>query len=167
MAFTVEEFVGGEGIDTKVALDGRLLLLGKVIVRYIGTADVVLLDDVLPGFLRAAVGQIEILDVIVLQPRIFFGRVGESFLAGSAPCAPDVEQDELAFVWLNDFLQQCLAFAQFCKIVRRLQHQLVKLAAAKWGLEILGIALVDADDRDAIHLRAVQTVDTVSKVSIR
>ena len=36
-------------------------------------------------------------------------------------------------------------------------------SAAKWGLEILGIALVDADDRDAIHLRAVQTVDTVSK----
>lgn len=36
-------------------------------------------------------------------------------------------------------------------------------SAAKWGLEILGIALVDADDRDAVHLRAVQTVDTVSK----
>ena len=36
-------------------------------------------------------------------------------------------------------------------------------SAAKWGLEILGIALVDADDRDAVHLRAVQTVDIVSK----
>ena len=36
-------------------------------------------------------------------------------------------------------------------------------SAAKWGLEILGIALVDADERDDIHLRAVQTVDIVSK----
>lgn len=36
-------------------------------------------------------------------------------------------------------------------------------SAAKWGLEILGIALVDADDHDAVHLRAVQTVDIVSK----
>ena len=36
-------------------------------------------------------------------------------------------------------------------------------SAAKWGLEILGIALVDADDHDAVHLRGVQTVDTVSK----
>ena len=36
-------------------------------------------------------------------------------------------------------------------------------SAAKWGLEILGIALVDADERDAVHLRAVQTVDIVSR----
>ena len=48
MAFTVEEFVGGEGIDTKVALDGRLLLGGQVVVGDVGAADVVLLDDVLP-----------------------------------------------------------------------------------------------------------------------
>lgn len=33
----------------------------------------------------------------------------------------------------------------------------------EWGLEILGIALVDADERDAVHLRAVQTVDIVSR----
>ena len=41
----VEEFVGGEGIDTKVALDGRLLLGGQVVVGNVGAADVVLLDD--------------------------------------------------------------------------------------------------------------------------
>lgn len=36
-------------------------------------------------------------------------------------------------------------------------------SAAKWGLEILDIAFVNADDRDAVHLRAEQTVDTVTK----
>jgi len=36
-------------------------------------------------------------------------------------------------------------------------------SSAKWGLEIMGIALVDADDHDAVHLKAVQTVDIVSK----
>ena len=48
VSVAVEEFVGGEGIDTKVALDGRLLLGGQVVVGDVGAADVVLLDDVLP-----------------------------------------------------------------------------------------------------------------------
>lgn len=94
MAFTVEEFVGGEGIDTKVTLDGRLLLFGQVVVGYVGATHIIFLDDVLPRFLRTPVGQIEKLDVIVFQSRIFFGRVGEGIFAGTAPCAPDVEQDE-------------------------------------------------------------------------
>ena len=34
-------------------------------------------------------------------------------------------------------------------------------SAAKHGLEILDIAVIDADERDAVHLKAVQTVDTV------
>lgn len=34
-------------------------------------------------------------------------------------------------------------------------------SAAKHGLEILAIAVIDADERDAVHLKAVQTVDTV------
>ena len=33
--------------------------------------------------------------------------------------------------------------------------------ASKWGLEITAMALVDVDTREAIHLKAVQTVDTV------
>jgi hypothetical protein len=35
--------------------------------------------------------------------------------------------------------------------------------AAKWGLEITAIALVDVDRKEAIHLKAVQTVDTVKR----
>ena len=35
--------------------------------------------------------------------------------------------------------------------------------AAKWGLEITAIALVDVDKKEAIHLKAVQTVDTVKR----
>ena len=34
-------------------------------------------------------------------------------------------------------------------------------SAAKHGLEILDIAVIDADEKDAVHLKAVQTVDTV------
>ena len=118
MAFTVEEFVGGEGIDTKVTLDGRLLLGGQVVVGNVGAADVVLLDDVLPRFQRAAVGQIEILDVVVLQAGVLLGGVREGFLAGAAPRSLDVEQHELALVWFEEFLQQCLALAEVCKVVR-------------------------------------------------
>jgi hypothetical protein len=94
ITFAVEELVGGETVYVEVSLDGILLQCREVVVSYVVTAYVVFLDDVLPRFLRTLVGQIEELDVIVFQPCIFFGRVGESFLAGSAPCAPDVEQDE-------------------------------------------------------------------------
>ena len=34
MAFTVEEFVGGETVNIKVPHDGRLLLFGQVVVGY-------------------------------------------------------------------------------------------------------------------------------------
>ena len=33
--------------------------------------------------------------------------------------------------------------------------------AAKYGLEIVDIAVIDADEKDAVHLKAVQTVDIV------
>lgn len=33
--------------------------------------------------------------------------------------------------------------------------------AAKYGLEIIDVAVIDADEKDAVHLRAVQTVDIV------
>ena len=35
--------------------------------------------------------------------------------------------------------------------------------APKWGLEILGIALVDADTNEAVHLKAVQTIKRPKK----
>ena len=78
----------------KVSFDGGLLLGRQVVVGHVVTTHIIFLDDVLPRLLRTLVGQIEEFDVIVLQPRIFLGGVGEGFLAGSAPCAPDVEQDE-------------------------------------------------------------------------
>lgn len=34
-------------------------------------------------------------------------------------------------------------------------------SSAKWGLELLEVAMVDIDTRETIHLKAVQTVDTV------
>lgn len=34
-------------------------------------------------------------------------------------------------------------------------------SSAKWGLELLEVAIVDIDTRETIHLKAVQTVDTV------
>lgn len=33
--------------------------------------------------------------------------------------------------------------------------------SSKWGLEITDIALVDVDEKEAVHLKAVQTVDTI------
>lgn len=35
--------------------------------------------------------------------------------------------------------------------------------AAKWGMELIEIALVDVDENEAIHLKAVQTVDIVKR----
>lgn len=35
--------------------------------------------------------------------------------------------------------------------------------ASKWGMEITAVALVDIDTKEAIHLKAVQTVDTVKR----
>lgn len=77
ITFAVEELVGGETVYVEVPLDGILLQCREVVVSYVVTAHVVFLDDVLPRFLRTLVGQIEELDVIVFQPCIFFGRVGE------------------------------------------------------------------------------------------
>ena len=104
IAFAVEELVRRETVDVKVPLDGCLLLCGQVVVRYVIAAHVILLDDVLPRFLRTVVGKIKELDVVVLQSGILLGGVGEGFLAGAAPCAPDVEQDEPAPVRFKDFL---------------------------------------------------------------
>lgn len=35
--------------------------------------------------------------------------------------------------------------------------------APKWGLELMAMALIDIDTREAVHLKAVQTVDTVRR----
>lgn len=52
MAFTVEEFVGGETVNIEVPLDGILLQCREVVVGYVGATHIVFLDDVLPRFLR-------------------------------------------------------------------------------------------------------------------
>ena len=56
VAVAVEQLVGGPAVDVKVALDGALLFGRQVIVSHVRAADVILLDDVLPRCLRAAVG---------------------------------------------------------------------------------------------------------------
>ena len=124
-------------------LYGGLLLLGQVIVRYVRAADIVLLDDVLPRVLRALVGEIKVLDVVVLQPCIFLGSVAERLAARTAPGAPNVEQHELALERLEDFLQH-LTLAEVCEVVRRLEHQLVELPVLDG--EIVVVFLTQFDD---------------------
>ncbi len=72
-AFAVEQFVGRKLVNVQVALNGLLLLFGQVEMSYIGSAYVVLLDDVLPRVLRTAVCQIDELDVEVLQSGVLLG----------------------------------------------------------------------------------------------
>ena len=77
-------------MDVQMALNGGLLLGGQVVVGDVGAADVVLLDDVLPRILGTAIGQVEILDVVVRKAGILFCGVAKCFLAGATPSAPDV-----------------------------------------------------------------------------
>ena len=65
IALGVNEFVGGEGVDLQITLYGCLLLFGQIEVGDIRSRDVILLDDILPRILRTAVGEINILDVIL------------------------------------------------------------------------------------------------------
>ena len=101
---TVKQFIRWESVNTKMALDGGLLLWGQIVVSYIRATHIILLDDVLPRRLRAFVGQIEILDIIVLQTGVFLGRVTQCFFAGAAPRAPDVEQHKLALIRFENLL---------------------------------------------------------------
>ena len=48
VAVAVEELVRGEAVDVEVVLYGALLVGWQVVVGYVGAADVVLFDDVLP-----------------------------------------------------------------------------------------------------------------------
>ena len=90
VAILVDELVGGVAVDAYVVLDGTLLVFGQVVVYAVGACQVVLLDDILPRLVAAAVGQVEIDEIVVFQPLVFFLRVREGFLARAAPCAPDV-----------------------------------------------------------------------------
>lgn len=97
-AIAVDEFVGGVAVDTDEVLDGGLLVLGQVVVDYVVAFYLVFLDDVLPRLVAAAVAEVEIDEVEVLQPLVFLLRVLEALLAGAAPRAPNIDEDELALV---------------------------------------------------------------------
>ena len=86
-------------MDVQMTLDSILLFAGQVVVGYVRTANIILLDDVLPRRLRTAIGQIKVLDVVVLQTGILLGRVAEGFCTRSAPCSPDIQEHELALIW--------------------------------------------------------------------
>ena len=103
-------------------LYGTLLVGGQVVVYDILARDVVLLDNVLPSILRAAVGQIEIHEIVVLQSLIFLLTVRERCLAGTTPCAPDVEQDETAAIRLSELTEYLLAITHICHVVITLQN---------------------------------------------
>ena len=98
-------------------LYGTLLVGGQVVVYDILARDVVLLDDILPSILRAAVGQIEIHEIVVLQSLVFLLTVRERCLAGTAPCAPDVEQDEATAIRLSDFTEYLFAIAHIGHVI--------------------------------------------------
>lgn len=104
VAFAVEELVGGVVLHVEEPFDGLLLFLGQVVVRHVLPAHVVHLYHVLPGILGAVVGEIDVGDVVLGQSCIFLGGVLEGFLAWCAPCAPDVEEDYLAFELLENLL---------------------------------------------------------------
>ncbi len=72
LAVAPEDDVGGEALNAKVFLDGLLLVLGQVVVHHILASYLILLDDVLLALVAAAVGEIEIDDIVVFQPLVFF-----------------------------------------------------------------------------------------------
>ena len=72
LAVAVEDDVGGESLNAKVFFDGFLLVFGQVVVNHVLARHLILLDDVLPTLVATAVGEIEIDDVVVLQPLVFF-----------------------------------------------------------------------------------------------
>ncbi len=48
IAIAVEEFVRRPSVNIKVMLDGSLQLCGQVVMKYVRTAHIIFLDDVLP-----------------------------------------------------------------------------------------------------------------------
>ena len=54
---TVKQFIRWESVNTKMALDGGLLLWGQIVVSYIRATHIILLDDVLPRRLRGSRGR--------------------------------------------------------------------------------------------------------------
>ena len=85
--------------------------MGQIIVDNVVAQHLVLFDDILPCFIRATVGQIEIYNVVVLQALVFLLTMLETFLARSAPRAPDVQQDDFPFVRLDEFAQDLFSIA--------------------------------------------------------
>ena len=64
LAVAPEDDVGGETLNAEVFLDGLLLVLWQVVVDHVLARHLILLDDVLPALVAAAVGKIEIDDVV-------------------------------------------------------------------------------------------------------
>ena len=56
LSVAVDEFVGGPAVDLQEMLYGTLLVGGQVVVDDVLARDVVLLDDILPRFVAAAIG---------------------------------------------------------------------------------------------------------------
>ena len=123
IAIAVDEFVGREGLDLEEMLYGTLLGLRQVVVHDIVAQKVVFLDDILPCFVSASIGEIEIDEVERFQPLVLFLALRQSGLAGRTPCAPDIEKDQLAPIGLSDFAQHLLAITHIRHIFSRLQAQ--------------------------------------------
>ena len=117
VAIAVNEFVGGVAVHAKEALDGGLLLGGQVVVHHVVARHVVFLDDILPRFFIGTVCKIKVYDVVVLQVLVFLLAFRQGRLARAAPGAPNVKQDNLSFVGLDECTQYLLAIALLLGIV--------------------------------------------------
>ena len=104
-------------MDVEEILDGILLGIGQVVVDDVVAYEVVLLDDVLPSLVLAAVGKVEVDETKVFQSFVLHLAVRQSHLAGRAPCAPHVEQNQSATVWLDYLAEYLLAVAHVGEVV--------------------------------------------------
>ena len=86
----------------------------------------------------------------------------ECFLARTAPCAPDIQEHELALIRFENLLQQRLALREVCKVVGRLEHQLVELAVLDGKVVI--VLLLDHRNKLGIAHQRLHCVNHLSRL---
>ena len=101
VSLPVNQFVSWVSIDIEIMFNCFLLAFGQIVVNAVLTSQIVLLDCVLPRFLRTVVGQVEINDVVVHKSLFQLVRLLQCSFAGAAPRSPDVEIDYTALVRLE------------------------------------------------------------------
>ena len=73
------------------------------------------------------------------QSLVQFLRMREGCLARTAPCAPHVDEHNLALEWLKQFFQYLLALGHAGYIVAGLHNELVQLAVGEGNIQLFYI----------------------------